>query len=108
MNREYNRTGSEKSSRILPGPMMLGWPSHRRATTASCIHGLAPNQKLPEPQTQQQHAEITVSFFKRNSIIAFDKCKLLHLMCVGKERGGVSLCATKPLCCHTSKDTEGR
>ena len=49
MNRKYNRTGSEKSSRILPGPMMLGWPSHRRATTASCIHVLAPNQKPSEP-----------------------------------------------------------
>ena len=66
MNREYNRTGSEKSSRILPGPMMLGWPSHRRAMTASCIHVLAPNQKLPEPQilrvyVVRRHADITAS-----------------------------------------------
>ena len=41
---------------------------------------------------QQQHAEITVSFLKRNLIIVFGKCKLLHLMCVGKERGVVSRC----------------
>jgi hypothetical protein len=41
---------------------------------------------------QQQHAEITVSFLKRNFIFAFGKCKLLHLMCVGKERGVVSRC----------------
>ena len=66
MNREYNRTGSEKSSRILPGPMMLGWPSQRRAMTALCIHVLAPNQKPPEPQIQRvyvvrRHADITVS-----------------------------------------------
>ena len=74
MNREYNRTGSEKSSRILPGPMMLGWPSHRRAMTASCIHVLAPNQKFPKPPIQRvyvvrRHADITVSFLKRKSII---------------------------------------
>ncbi len=66
MNREYNRIGSEKSSRILPGPMMLGWPSHRRAMTASCIHVLAANQNLLEPQIQRvyvarRHADITVS-----------------------------------------------
>ena len=63
---------------------------------------------------QRQYAEVSVSCFKRNSIIAFGKCKLLHLMCVGKERGVVSrcggysyglFCATTPLCGHTSKDT---
>jgi hypothetical protein len=66
MNREYNRTGSEKSSRILPGPMMLGWPSHRRAMPASCIHVLAPNQKPLEPPIQRvyvvrRHANMTVN-----------------------------------------------
>jgi hypothetical protein len=79
MNREYNRTGSEKSSRILPGPMMLGWPSHRRAMTASCIHVLASNQNLPSLKScevmQRQHTDIMVCCIKRNSIIAFGKCK---------------------------------
>jgi hypothetical protein len=56
MNREYNRTGSEKSSRILPGSMMLGWASHRRAMTPSCIHVLAPNHKPPEPQILRVYA----------------------------------------------------
>jgi hypothetical protein len=79
MNREYNRTGSEKSSQILPGPMMLGRPSHSRAMTASCIHVLAPTQKPSEPQIQRvyvvrSHVEITVSCFERYSIIAFGKC----------------------------------
>ena len=50
MNREYNRTGSEKSSRILPGPMMLGWPSHSRAMVYMCS---LPIRNFPSLQSNE-------------------------------------------------------